>query len=202
MLVSRIIDSIIKDRQPTEGFAYFYCNREEQSRRETVWVLQSLVKQLASPLNDDKIHQTLVDIYNAKKESGFASNTLSEAEAEELLHEIFLSYRKTTIIIDALDECERNFRYSLMERLVGFTAGADVVKVIVASRRNDDIDGRLRREGDLGIEAMDNQKDIQTFVLRRLELDAERRVKESSRLLSPDLKELIASTLLERSQGM
>lgn len=55
-----------------------------------------------------------------------------------------------------------------MEKLTAFVEAGLPVKVLISSRRNEDIKARLQDKANIGIEATDNENDICTFVLARI----------------------------------
>jgi hypothetical protein len=66
-----VIDDLSKSRVnemlEDEAVAYFYCNRNEESRRNPQNVLRSLVKQLAVSPDMGAIHTILVELFNKKQ---------------------------------------------------------------------------------------------------------------------------------------
>lgn len=202
-LVSRIVDSY-SNRPETEGLAYFYCNRNESSRRAPESIFRCLVKQLAQPRERDghKLHQGLSDIYQKKKQTGFASAALTMQEAVDLIQDMTKGYAKTLLTIDALDECEEDSRAEVISAVDKLQDRSLGLKILISSRRNEDIKVQLQKAGNLGISATDNENDIKKFVQQKIHEDEQRRTKQGIRLVPEPLKEKIAMTLLEQSQGM
>jgi peptidyl-tRNA hydrolase len=101
-------------------------------------------------------------------------------------------------VLDALDEVHEARRGDLIRALDRLTSKAKNLKVLICSRRDDDIMQNLEKKTNLGIGAADNQADIRKFILERLEkAQTERR-----RPMSDNLRNDIVETLLKRSQGM
>ena len=65
-LVASIIDHFSK-RPHDEALAYFYCDRNEESRRDPENVLCSFVKQLSISPDEQAIQDLLVEIYKKKQ---------------------------------------------------------------------------------------------------------------------------------------
>jgi hypothetical protein len=106
------------------------------------------------------------------------------------------TYARTTLVIDALDECEgRSYLIEALDRLVNSSSD---VRILISSRRDEDIKLRLEKKLNFGISATDNQNDIEKFV--REEIEADKRTRRIS--IPQDLQELIVKTLLEKSGGM
>jgi Cdc6-like AAA superfamily ATPase len=119
-LVSQVIDSLGHKRHG-EALVYFYCNRNEESRRKPEEILCSFIKQLAISDDQKAVHATLVRSYDKRWQTGFSSRTLSLNECEKLLIELVSTYVKVIIILDALDEIEESSRKKLLDCFNHFT---------------------------------------------------------------------------------
>jgi len=144
-------------------------------------------------------------MYQQRKEDadqdGSEPIKLSVEDSSELIIAL-LNYNPATIIIDALDECQPNRRYELMNALNDIIKeSANLVKVFVSSR--DDIDIVLKLAGvpNIFINASDNHKDIDGFVHHEVD-----RAITDGRLLhgrvSDELKSHIINTLIDGANGM
>lgn len=184
---------------PDNGvLAYFYCNRNEESRRYPIKILHSFIRQLSTSVDKEAVPYLLMDAYRKKEENAFASNSFDYAEAEELLLQLIQTYPKTVLVLDALDECCEGLRTNLIKTLNDFVENVPQLKVFISSRRDGDIKYQLGRSDNLGIEATDNQDDIARFVNHTIQMD-----QRSRRIpLSDELHSQIVQTLLQGSQGM
>ncbi|KXG45996.1 uncharacterized protein PGRI_048520 [Penicillium griseofulvum] len=198
-LISRVIDHLV-DHQPDTTIAYFYCNRYETSRRNPTHVLQSYVKQLSKSPSNGAIQQVVIDIYKENQRKGGASANLSLEESERLVLELTKAYAETILILDAMDETYMEDREDLMEALDRLVSQSANLKVLISSRRDNNIKRRLQLEINLGIEATDNQDDISKFVHERIQHAQQSR--HRSRPISEGLRDEIVTTLLEKSEGM
>lgn len=104
------------------------------------------------------------------------------------------AYKRTTFIIDALDECERSSRIELIDALNRLVKEVSGLKVLISSRRDDDLRRKLQDGAKLEIDATKNQDDIQKFVLTKLN--------ERHKPFSTELQNDIINTLHEKSHGM
>lgn len=193
-LVANIIDQLSK-RPYDEAVAYFYCNRNEPSRRDPANVLRSFVKQLSISRNEQAIQEILVEIYKEKQRIGFASAQLTLEEAESLLPNLMQAYSRTTLVLDALDECYEGSRSELIRIFGRLIKVSPQLKILVSSRRDRDIKFQLEKESNVGIEAADNHGDITKFVLAEI-------AQERPKPISDELREQIVKTLLDKSHGM
>ncbi|MCJ1379453.1 hypothetical protein MMC17_002554 [Xylographa soralifera] len=167
-LVSTIVDDTLKGLENDEVLAYFYCNRNESDRQNPKLVLSSFVRQLSVSRTGYAIHHSAVQLYKEKERTGFASGELTIEESQAVLIRLSQDFRQTTLILDAMDECDKETRDRLMSSFDEIVRDSPKsVKVFISSRPDQDIkhhfEGRLK----LAIEAMDNREDIATFCNHR-----------------------------------
>lgn len=202
---SRVIDHVLnrcEGNGTDEALAYFYCKRDETGWSNPADVMSSLVKQLSCPHGGWQLRQEVVNIYAARKKSGFASGSLVFSESLDLVIALINTYSQTTIVVDALDECDPLNRKELLRALgTILTNSSSLVKIFVSSRDHSDIVLRLEDVPNLLIKARDNEEDIQRFVHD----EVTRRIDEKELLrgkVSKKLKEKIINTLTTGSDGM
>lgn len=197
-LTSRVIDEIrgaLKSNPNHEGLAFFYCNRNETERQEPLSVLRSFVRQLSTIVNDENSMQKRLRQFYIQTRLEASEPTIGECK--ELLLEFINLYPKTTLILDALDECGKHERRVLIEIFVYFLACASrPVKIFISSRPDGDIKEIFKSRANIEIQAIDNHDDISRFV--EGEIIKHRRWKK----ISFGLQREIVETLQERSQGM
>ncbi|KAM0424460.1 hypothetical protein ACHAPT_010384 [Fusarium lateritium] len=200
-ITSRVIDMVAENlgnKQNHEGFAYFYCNQTEPTRRHALSVLRSFIRQLSSPKSmSGHVHSKLKQLYVESQLNG-AGWTLDLCK-EYLVH-LFSFYPRTTIILDALDECEVEERRILLNIFDwASTSTSRPVKLFISSRPEGDIRQRLIHLPNVEISARNNSHDIARFI------------KESTDSPGPwspvlgrnqALKEEIVETLIKESDGM
>lgn len=164
--------------------------------------MRSLVKQLSCPQGGWQLRKEVVQVYGSRKQSGFASGSLVFTESLNLILSLVNTYSQTTIIVDALDECDPLNRDELLHSLGTIISNSSsLVKIFVSSRDDSDIVLRLEDIPNLSIRARDNEKDIQRFVRDEITRRIER--KELLRgKVSEELKEKIINTVTEGSDGM
>jgi ankyrin repeat domain-containing protein 50 len=197
-LTSRAIDEIrdaLKSNPNHEGLAFFYCNRNETERQKPLSVLRSFVRQLSTIANnEDSMQKSLRQLHIQTR---LKASELSVDDCKDLLLKFINLYPKTTLVLDALDECDKHTRGVLIETFDHFLDHASKpVKIFISSRPDGDIKERLKSRANIEIQATDNHDDIATFV--ESEITKHRRWKK----ISPGLQEEIVETLRKRSQGM
>lgn len=199
-LTFKVIECNLATRQQNvecyEGFAYFYCSRSDPVRRETKHILRSYVSQLARVSNYPTImEKNIYALYlKAKKERrGF-----SIEECEKALIELTNFYPRTTLILDALDECEMDTREALariFRNLVN--EGEGTVKIFIASRKEVDIEEYLDTQRLVEISTADNKDDIEKYIESEIA-----KVRGVWRAVSTEVEEQVKKTIGEKSDGM
>ena len=144
-LVSRIIDVMRNESTPNRSpIAFFYCARStaEPERGKPVEVLGAILKQLCSSEPDEPIRNSIAREYAARiRKADYDYSRIRKLSVEDCTG-LILELTKdnpATIVVDALDECDEQTRYELLEALDKIIADSlEVVKVVVSSR--DDVD--------------------------------------------------------------
>lgn len=197
-LTSKVIDHtqrLLSSSPNQEGFAFFYCNRNEKERRELLPILQSYTRQLSTATRHPRdIRKSLQDLCHEKRRG--ASVLDSKACQEQLLESANL-YPKTTLVLDALDECDWDTRDRLVETINFLLSRSErPLKVFISSRPDPDIQRQFQSRPNIEVQATNNQADIEKFVNEEI-------AKHSrwSKMASP-LKGKILNTLLTGSKGM
>ncbi|KAH8698504.1 ankyrin repeat-containing domain protein [Talaromyces proteolyticus] len=198
-LASKVIDHVqgLLDNSPkkNEGFAFFYCNRNETERREPLSVLQSYARQLSTPSgNLNGVPKRLYSLYWNMKQKG---SDLGFKSCKDELLELTNIYESTTLVLDALDECELDSRSQLIETIEFLTTNSkSLIRVFISSRPDRDIKNRFVDKPNIEIQATHNAEDIRKFVNGEI-------VKHGNWAeMSPALQEDIVEVLLENSDGM
>lgn len=201
---SRVIDNLLQSRGATgnEALAYFYCKRDESGSSDPEEVMSTIVKQLSCLQHGLPLRKEVVNVYEARKKSGFSSGSLAFQESLDLIISLVNTYPQTTIVVDALDECDPEKRKRFLHSLQTIiTDSSSLVKIFVSSRDDSDIVLRLNGVPNLSIEAKDNMEDIQMFVLK----EVTRCIREKELLrsnVSEELREKIITNLTTGSHGM
>lgn len=184
---------------------FFYCSRnpQEPTRSDPQAVLASLARQLSCLQPGKPLMKPIVDLYKEKEEEGFASGSLEMDECLDLVLQLTAQYPLTTIVIDAMDECNPQKRHKLLEALEKILRGSSsLVKIFVSSRNDQDIVIRLRHYPNLEIDSRRNSDDIARFVHD----ETERLVKDGKLLrystCQADMKVLIVERVVEGATGM
>ena len=161
-------------------------------------VLSSFVKQLSISQDGSSLHHAVVALFKAKQPKGFASNSLTIEESGATLVRISHGFQ-TTLILDALDECDNATRVLLMDTLENLVAQSTTpIKLFISSRPEQDIKHRFKRRPKLAIQATDNHHDIAMFVKDQINKSPE----HWRRKLTTELRNDINTTLDSKSERM
>ena len=176
---------------------YFYCARNlaEPERADPAAIFRSLVRQMSCIPCNGVILDPVQKVYKARKTDGFAAGPLTMSESKALIIELTQSRPLTTIVIDALDECDPVLRGELFDALTDILQSSNgLVKILVSSRNERDIICELNGCLNLEIEAKNNQADITHFVNHEVD-DLIRKKRLLSGNVPDDLRKTIKQAL-------
>jgi len=161
VLASLIIEDCLQEK--TADTAFFYCKHGDLQRTTFVAILKTILSQL---LKYD--HDLLPWYYDNLLTSGQLSLS-SEKLCKELVRALLLSGKKTFLVIDGLDECDRNQRKLLLDWLREIVGICDLqdpgkLRVIVLSQDEPDIRKNLGAFSEISLTASNNAHDIKQFV--------------------------------------
>ena len=138
-------------------------------------------------------------MYHQKRRTGFASGKLKLEESQAVLAELLRIYPQVTLVVDALDECNKSTRSAFIKALDTLVDDSPKpLKIFISSRQDRDIKHRFEGGPNLEIRAIDNRDDIAMFVNHEIATSD----KFWHGKISSELKELICDTLIDRSEGM
>jgi hypothetical protein len=184
-----------------KALAFFYCSRTtgESERQEPKDILRCIVKQLSSPLYGLPLKEPVVTKYEREKQANALDAPLTIKDSKDMILRLIREqYTHVTIVIDALDECNRNTRIALfnfLEEVLLQEQGA-VVKILISSRTEPDIYDAFGKSSNLYINAEDNAEDIKRFVEEQIDKRLLRGKAEE------ELKGRVKKELCTKSQGM
>ena len=185
-----------------QAIAYFYCDRNKNDHQNNREIFRSLVRQLSTPGDGDLIPSCIDGYFAVQEKQGFPSSSLTFQESAVLIRNLLEGYTKVTIILDALDECEKSTRHILIneiDRLVNEPSPC-VLKVLISSRPENDIKDRFEGGPNVSIKATDNQEDIKTFLVDMVRTSPGNWKKMVTSCSG--LEDEILNTLYKKSDGM
>lgn len=185
-----------------EALAYFYCKQGEAQLDEPEAILRSFVRQLSFKTTGFALQQPVISAYETSMAAKKFDDGLGIQQCVDLIIELANVNLQTTLIIDALDECDNDKRDDLfraLRQIVG--ASTSLVKVFISSRNEGDIAMEFERELQISIGVEDNSADIELYV----RTEVARWIKDKKLMrgeIDDALKELVISRLLEKAGGM
>ncbi|OJJ75285.1 hypothetical protein ASPBRDRAFT_40571 [Aspergillus brasiliensis CBS 101740] len=199
-LTSRVIDHVQDTlaRTPNdEGFAYFYCNRTEDIRTRPLAVAQSYVRQLSSSASKSSLLYIQSRLRASYQEMRMRGADLDFERCKGLLLESLNLYPRTTLVLDAFDECDPASRGNLIRLFEDLLSSSTrPVKVFIASRPDRDVQQQVRSHPNIEVQATDNHQDIQAYISQEM-----LRLFEKNSAFRK-LQDEIESTLSDKCQGM
>ena len=203
---SLLIDRFINNFEAEKNLypIYFYCQRNsaEPERSDPEAILRSLVRQMSCLRPGGALLQPVRESYDARIKEGFAAGSLDSHECTALILEMTKNRLMTTIVIDALDECDPEKRDVLLEALSSIvTDSTGLVKIFISSRDDQDIVLHLGECPNLKIQASHNQDDIAKYVNSEVSKVIHSRKWRSGKV-DGDLEKEIKLALIEKAQGM
>jgi hypothetical protein len=124
-----------------ERLAFFYCSRKEARRVSPQDVFRSLVAQLALSLDGSSVAESIKRKHKERKQD--------ELDNPDLLVGLVAIYQRTTIVVDALDECEDyGGLLRLLKKVSDGTHGA--IKFFFSSRTDVKLFQRFSLLGETG----------------------------------------------------
>lgn len=209
-LASVVIDDATNVSSRIENFAhaYFYCSRNtaEPRRGNAQSILGCIARQLSSPSSNQPLAPPAISLYRKIHLADGSTRAPSLWECRDLIIDLTEAHSRTTIVIDALDECGREERAELVEALEYIIDNsASLVKVFVTSREEGDLRLSIQAHSGVQVTWIENGSDIEKFVnfetdrlVAKNQLLASIRVKATKE----DLKALIKEDTIYKANGM
>lgn len=162
-LTSKIIDHLLKTTLPWEGLAYYYCKRTEGQRDEKPDdVIRSLFRQLAAPDQNSKISKDVQSLFlQMKNKTSSPDINICKEQLVKLVNE----YSRTTIVLDALDECDKRTRkvlFDFIDRLQ--SCSEKPIRVFFSARPDPDIKKRFGDHCTIQTRTTDVNGDIRLLI--------------------------------------
>jgi hypothetical protein len=202
-IVEDALNGFYAGHNPRPVFFYSSRNKAEPGRSDPKAILASIARQLSSLEPGKPLLKPTLELYKKKEAEGFGLGSLQIEESCSLIIRLIEQYPLTTIVIDALDECNPEKRHDLLKALQSILRESPtLVKIFVSSRDDYDIVFRLQHYPNLEIESNRNSDDIVAFVKDQTE-----QLIEEGKLLQlsdsqTEMKELIVRKVIDSACGM
>ncbi|KAL7275937.1 hypothetical protein RUND412_001094 [Rhizina undulata] len=93
------------------------------------------------------------------EEGRVKSRCLGLDKSTKLIRQLSRAFGQTVIIVDAIDECNKETRYQLLSALKKLRSSTEGIKIFITSRNDDDIRVELEDESEVYIQPSDNSSD-------------------------------------------
>lgn len=185
--------------------AFFYCSRDptKKTRSDPEAVLASIARQLSALEPAKPILKPAVIRYQESESLGFADGGLDMDQSVDIIIDLSAFYPVIIIFIDALDEIDPQKRKGLTDALKRILSESpSLVKIMVSSRDDIDIERNLEQSHNLQIDSRKNREDIEIFV--KVKVDAMVNAGDILRdsLDKSKLSSLIVKKVSEGANGM
>ncbi|CUS12886.1 unnamed protein product, partial [Tuber aestivum] len=179
------------------ALAYFYFTFSDSEKQNLENMLLSIIGQLPKRPSELGLPAAVVDLYNSTGAIGKSANTKA---LKDVLSHIIKGFKKTFIILDALDEFPKAMRGGLLSWIGELRADHNQgsLSVLVTSRPEGDIIGSLGLLDPFAISLQSStiDPDIRAYILNSLAK------KDGLKEFSQEIKSEIEETLVSGSQGM
>ncbi|KAJ5154789.1 Major facilitator superfamily domain general substrate transporter [Penicillium coprophilum] len=162
-LTSKVIEQLLKTTMPWEGFAYYYCKRTRgRGDEKPDDIIRSLFRQLAVPGQGSHISKDVQDLFLQYKDKTSSPDINT---CKEQLLKLINQYGRTTIVLDALDECDKVTRKMLFNVISDLgTKSEKPMRVFFSARPDPDIRMHFRGHATIHIQATDVNNDIRLLI--------------------------------------
>ncbi|KAL4781503.1 hypothetical protein BJX76DRAFT_350139 [Aspergillus varians] len=191
MAMAFLVDELRRRKEhelPKPKICYYYCRDDETGK--VVYIYSALILSLLQQLPG--LLKPFVEWYKEAQVFGIPDPAKDVKKLEEFLHKLLkLTDRQVFVILDGLDECNPEYRDSLLDFLKGLTQKDLRLKIILSSRPQEDV---LEQLGDTARINIGSNS-------RRDGIIAKKIVDTQLRRLSKDVKDLIIEKLTHLAQG-
>ena len=181
-----------------ENLAFFYCSDEGPNRNRPTWILRSILAQLMCSPNNLEVPTRLMELYEpSRKIPDEHVVRLTADECVNMLREVISQAKETTVVIDALDECEDpdELLLSLKEVEEG---NPRRTRLFLSSRMHVRV-SKIYESCVIISTPGANEADLAFYIRNEVGNRKTRRLLDGKR---PDLEGRLIGTLTRQSQGM
>ncbi|KAG9692807.1 hypothetical protein KCU95_g12169, partial [Aureobasidium melanogenum] len=151
MITSFVVGNLLEryDNDNQTGIAYIYCQFSRHKEQTPEYLMSSILRQLLEQQN------TIPNKFRSLYMSNAGKHSLAPDEVSDLLHTVLSSFKKSMLVIDALDELRSSARNGLMSQILAFQQGFNV-NVYVTSRYTKDIAQEISTATQVSIRARED----------------------------------------------
>ncbi|KAI4235659.1 MAG: hypothetical protein LQ349_003012 [Xanthoria aureola] len=196
MLSSFIVNSLQADAVPTKArIVYYYCDYADPRTLQAERILGTILKQLF-------VSGHIPEIVERKLPRGYGEDAQT-LDIIDLIDLVCLAIEQTSltfVILDGLDECDKNSRKDISSLLARLRkVDTSIVKIFITCRQEDQMLRSLQEVPKIHITSSALENDIRAFVAASV---SERVTSGELRLRDPNLADEVTDELVERAHGM
>ncbi|KAH8588947.1 hypothetical protein B0O99DRAFT_343400, partial [Bisporella sp. PMI_857] len=198
ILTACVIEEAIKESSPDHAVAYYYCDYKSTATQDPTNIFGSLAVQAAR--QNEAAFLILQELYD---DLHAANEELAATDFPELLkavHKITSCFGNFTVIVDGLDECGLHTTEAV-QSLASLTLEQSNIRSLLSSRAEQDIRQILQEEYS-HIEIAAHREDLELYVAAEIEARQSKFGRERLCIRSPELKDHLKKTLVDKAQGM
>jgi hypothetical protein len=188
------IQEALMHTDPSRALAYFYCDYKDPRTHSPKLILGSLARQIA--VQHEGCFKRIGEFYRKWNAPQIPIGENITKSLCTLIGDLSRIFSSVMIIVDGLDEVTMD-RSGVAHLLQSLNTHSNHIKTLFASRKEVDLEHPLRNYRQLSISAMSS--DLRLYVASEI---AKRTNDKRLRIRSPDLKEHIMRTLVEKADGM
>ncbi|KAG9585851.1 hypothetical protein KCU77_g6136, partial [Aureobasidium melanogenum] len=183
-VVGNVLERYNNDNQI--GVAYIYCQFSRHKEQTPEYLMSSILRQLLERPN------TIPNKIRSLYMSNAGKHSLAPDEVSDLLYTVLSSFKKSILVVDALDELRSSARNGLMSQILTIQQKSNV-NVYVTSRYTEDIAQEIPNAAKVNIRAReDDLRCSLAIILERGSLLRKR----------PDLQKQALSKILRVADGI
>ncbi|KAF0323357.1 hypothetical protein GQ607_009475 [Colletotrichum asianum] len=195
LIISRLLEVHTPNQSPPVSVSYFYFKHGDDERNSHESFLRAILTQLIS--QNTMSSQEFFEDFAKQNEVSIRSRESLETLTQRALEE----YRVSFLILDGLDECEREQARRTVEWLLALRrldkyVGKTSLRIIFSGQRDGLLDDVLSEFPNIRLESTKHNADIERYCLQY----ASKRQKRFR--LNKDLETHIASLVTKGAQGM
>ena len=193
VLTSSIVDDL--SARYMKSVLYHYCDYANRATLEPAEVYRTLVQQcflhgLLSNTNKDRL----------VRESTLRQSRVSESTLNSILCHTLNDHSRIFVVLDGLDECEKNDQKILLEKIKQFvTLGNGNLKVFITCREEAQVLGSLSDFKKILVSTKSNAEDITNYISTAV---SRSRASGELHISDQQLEQEIITSLASKARGM
>lgn len=193
VLASMVVDATLDSDEAK--VLYYYCDYTDQRTLQINRILGTILKQLfAAGRIPDEIAVQVIQVF------GDNSRSLTFKEMSSLVCSAINLNSAVTMVLDGLDECEKEVKEQMIAFLECLTnPRSTVVKLFVSCREEDNILRSLTKFSRIHVTSAASEDDIVSYISGSVRSRIEA---GQLRLRNPELEQEIVSELVDKANGM